>query len=127
MMNMKILDTTGKRIEFLLDLKNIKKNELGKYLNVASSTISGYISNTRKPDIETLTKIANFLNVSTDFLLMRTDDYTAVVTKEVDSKKISIKLKDKKCHLNEKEIQILFNVLENSGWDIEKALKNNSV
>lgn len=124
-MDMKILDTTGKRIEFLLDLKDIRKNELVKYLGVAASTVSGYISGARKPDIEMLTKIANFLNVTTDFLLMRTDDYTALVTKEVDGKKISIKLKDKKCHLTEEQIQVLFNTLENAGWDIEKALKDN--
>lgn len=124
-MDMKILDTTGKRIEFLLDLKDIRKNELVKYLGVAASTVSGYISGARKPDIEMLTKIANFLNVTTDFLLMRTDDYTALVTKEVDGKKISIKLKDKKCHLTEEQIQLLFETLENAGWDIEKALKDN--
>lgn len=124
-MDMKIFDTVGKRINFLLDLKEIKKNELAKAIGVANNTVSNYINDKRTPDLDTLTRIANFLNVSTDFLLMRTDDYTALVTKEVDGKKISIKLKDKKRHLTEEQIQLLFETLENAGWDIEKALKDN--
>lgn len=124
-MDMKILDTVGKRINFLLDLKEIRKNELAKAIGVANNTVSNYINDNRTPDLDTLTKIANFLNVTADFLLMRTDDYTALVTKEVDGKKISIKLKDKKCHLTEEQIQLLFETLENAGWDIEKALKDN--
>ncbi len=124
-MDMKLLDTTGKRIEFLLDLKDIKKNELVKYLGVAASTVSGYISSARKPDIEMLTKIANFLNVSTDFLLMRTDDYTPTIERNIDGRKVVVKLNDKKCHLTEAQIQFLFNTLESAGWDIEKVLKDN--
>lgn len=124
-MNMNNLDTIGKRINFLLELKEIKQSDLAKAINMANNTVSNYINDKRTPDLETLTKIANFLNVSADFLLMRTDDYSTLVTRELDGKTISIKLNDKKCHLTEEQIQTLFNTLENAGWDIEKALKDN--
>ncbi|GEM_PF-886247 len=124
-MDIKTLDTVGKRIDFLLDLKEIKKNELAKAIGVANNTASNYVNDNRTPDLETLTKIADFLNVSTDFLLMRTDDYSSSITREVDGRKVTIKLKDKKCHLTEEQIQLLFKTLENAGWDMEKALKDN--
>ena len=45
--------------------------ELGEAFNLAESTISGYENETRKPDIETVQKLADFFGVSTDYLLGR--------------------------------------------------------
>ncbi|MCM3712933.1 helix-turn-helix domain-containing protein [Alkalihalobacillus oceani] len=47
---------------------------LGKQLNVAPSTISGYENGNRKPDMETLQKLADFFHSSTDYLIGRTDN-----------------------------------------------------
>jgi transcriptional regulator with XRE-family HTH domain len=44
---------------------------LAKQLNVAVSTVSGYENGSRKPDIETLTRIAELFGVSIDFLVGR--------------------------------------------------------
>jgi len=50
--------------------------ELGKILGVGKTTISQYETGTRKPDAETLDKLAGFFAVSVDYLLGRTDDPT---------------------------------------------------
>lgn len=53
-----------------LRLKNdLQQKDLVEYLKVAKSTYSQYESGDRTPDLETLKKIANFYNVSVDFLL----------------------------------------------------------
>ncbi|MBQ8616263.1 MAG: helix-turn-helix transcriptional regulator [Clostridia bacterium] len=47
--------------------------ELGKYIGLSESAVSMYANNKRQPDCLTLSKIAEFFSVSTDYLLCRTD------------------------------------------------------
>lgn len=57
--------------ELRLD-KGLNQKDLAEYLVVSVSTISHYESGTNSPDIVTLSKIADFFGVSTDYLLNRT-------------------------------------------------------
>jgi transcriptional regulator with XRE-family HTH domain len=50
--------------------------EFGRIFNLAESTISGYETGSRKPDMETIQRFADYFEVSTDYLLGRTDDPT---------------------------------------------------
>lgn len=49
--------------------KNLSQKELGNKLGLAESTIGMYEQGKRQPDYETLLKIANFFEVTVDFLL----------------------------------------------------------
>jgi len=49
------------------------QSQLGEKINVTKSSISGYENNTRSPDKDTLVKLANLFNVSTDYLLGNID------------------------------------------------------
>ena len=89
-MDINKLDTFGKRVEFLLDLKEIQKQDLATAINVSPTTISNYINDNRKPDLNTLAKIADYLNVNSDFLLMRTNDYQTYISKEIDGNIVEI-------------------------------------
>lgn len=53
--------------------KDITQQELSKILEVSTSTIGMYEQNRRSPDNETLTKLAKYFNVSTDYLLGNSD------------------------------------------------------
>lgn len=64
----------GKRLKTLRNEKNLTQEELGKKINVTKVSISGYENNNRSPDTETLQNIADFFDVSVDYLLGRTDD-----------------------------------------------------
>ncbi|EUJ53830.1 transcriptional regulator [Listeria fleischmannii FSL S10-1203] len=50
------------------------QSDLGKKINVTKSAVSGYETGIRTPDSETLKKIATLFNVSTDYLLGRSDE-----------------------------------------------------
>jgi transcriptional regulator with XRE-family HTH domain len=50
--------------------------EFGRIFNLAESTISGYETGSRKPDMETIQRLADYFEVSIDYLLGRTDDPT---------------------------------------------------
>ncbi|MGG2105504.1 helix-turn-helix domain-containing protein [Lysinibacillus pakistanensis] len=63
----------GKRLKMLRTEKKITQEELGKVVNVTKVSISGYENGNRTPDTETLQKLADFFDVSTDYLLGRAD------------------------------------------------------
>ena len=65
--------TFGERLKFLRENKKMYQSELADKLGLAPSTISMYERGDRDPDTSTLTKIAEIFNVSTDYLLGRTD------------------------------------------------------
>ena len=61
--------------EFLAKLRKEKgylQKEVAAYLNMTVATISNYEKGVHTPDLNTLTKLADFYDVSTDYLLQRT-------------------------------------------------------
>ncbi len=83
----------GERLRELRKRKKLTMKELGKVFNLAESTISGYESGARKPDIDQVKKFADYFDVPTDYLLGRSDikettPYTTPLT-EKDEKDIA--------------------------------------
>lgn len=62
----------GKRLKALRNEKKIFQKKLASDLNLSQETISLYESNKREPDYETLNRIADYFDVSIDYLLGRT-------------------------------------------------------
>ena len=54
--------------------KNITMKKIGEIIGVSESAVSQYENGKRQPDHETLTKLADFFEVSIDYILGRTDD-----------------------------------------------------
>jgi len=63
----------GERLKALREEKKITRLSLSNILNVSYSTVSKYETNIRFPDKETLITMANYFNVSLDYLLCRSD------------------------------------------------------
>lgn len=55
----------------LREQKGVSQAELARSLGVARSTICQYEANRREPDNETLSKLADYFGVSTDYILER--------------------------------------------------------
>ena len=62
------------RLKELRKLKGISQLKLAIELNTNQNTISRYETGEREPGICELIKIADFFNVSVDYLLERTDN-----------------------------------------------------
>ena len=58
-----------KRLKELRNEAGLTQNDLAKYLSVAQSTIGMWESNKREPDFDMLQKLADFFEVTTDYLL----------------------------------------------------------
>ncbi len=62
------------RLGFLREKKRISQQKLAMDLNVNQNTISRYENGSRQADYAMLIKIADYFNVSIDYLLERTDN-----------------------------------------------------
>ncbi|MBR9648692.1 helix-turn-helix domain-containing protein [Clostridium tyrobutyricum] len=69
-------NTLGNRIKSLREEKSISQLELAKILNIGNTTLSQYESDKRIPSDIVKKKIADYFNVSIDYLLGRTDSKT---------------------------------------------------
>ena len=75
----------GRRINELLAINDVKQKELAAYLSISDNIVSYFVKGTRVPNTEQIIKIANFFNVSADYLLGLTD---AKTTKDTDLRAI---------------------------------------
>ncbi|CEQ20882.1 helix-turn-helix domain-containing protein [Paraclostridium sordellii] len=93
----------GERLKSLRKSLNLTQKELGEKLNVSGRVVGYYESNDRFPDKDTLTKIADFFEVSVDYLLGRTNSKNNT---NIDSLKIDENEKDVEELLEETMSQI---------------------
>ena len=63
--------TFGERLKQLREEHNLSQQALADKLQTVRSTINKYEKNTRKPEYETLIKIADLFDTTTDYLLGR--------------------------------------------------------
>lgn len=54
--------------------KKLMQKEMAEYLGMTPRSFQQYEGGKRRPDYETLVAIADYLNVTTDYLLGRTDE-----------------------------------------------------
>jgi transcriptional regulator with XRE-family HTH domain len=66
--------TLGKRLRFLRKKKNMTQKDLADVFNLSESTIGMYERDEREPSFEFVRQLADFFNVTTDYLLGRTDN-----------------------------------------------------
>lgn len=62
----------GNKLKKMRENKGLLQKEVADALKISTSTIGMYEQNRREPDNETLKKISNYFNVSTDYLLDNT-------------------------------------------------------
>lgn len=66
--------SVGKKLRGLLEERNMTQKDFAHELNIAPSTIGGYIQEKSEPDYDTLKLFATYFDVTTDYLL----DYSKV-------------------------------------------------
>lgn len=57
------------RLKELMKKTKTKRETMANVLQIPKATLDNYIAERRQPDIETIKKIANYFNVSLDYLL----------------------------------------------------------
>ena len=76
------------RIRSLREDNDLTQKEVSKYLNISQVAYSYYEINKRGIPLELLSKLADFYNTSTDYLLYRTYEITSYPKSKISKKEI---------------------------------------
>lgn len=68
------MGTFANRLKKLREEKKLSQRELAKQVNIAHSTLGMYEIGEREPDFKITSRLATYLNTSTDYLLGLTDN-----------------------------------------------------
>lgn len=115
----------GERLRDLRIKRNLTQDEFGLIFEppLAQSTIGTYERGVRQPSLENLVVIADYFNVTTDYLLGITDEFTTIDTfKEENPKELRDFLNKNKVlfngsELNEEEKQRMIDILTGLFWN----------
>lgn len=69
-----VFPTFAERLKELRVSKNLTMEQLGKDIGSTRATISNFENEQRKPSLDMLIKLADYFDVSIDYLAGRTDD-----------------------------------------------------
>lgn len=72
----------NEKLRLLIDENNLTQKQVAKDLNIAPSTMGGYVQGISEPDFETLKRLADYFNVSSDYLLGVHSDKTQINNEE---------------------------------------------
>lgn len=78
------------RLKELREQRRLNQEGLAICLNVSQSTVSAYEVGDRTPDLETIIKIANFFNVSIDYLVGLSDVKQVLKSSDLTSDELDI-------------------------------------
>ncbi len=86
---MDIKEIIGTHIRELREKKRLTQPELAEEINIKRPSITAYEGGNQLPPVDTLVKIADFFNVSLDYLTGRTNDRMLHRLTELDRKRLS--------------------------------------
>jgi HTH-type transcriptional regulator, competence development regulator len=65
----------GKRLKYTREKKGLAQKFVAERIGIKNNTLSGYESGRREPDSDTLRKLAQFYEVTTDYLIGVSNNY----------------------------------------------------
>ena len=77
--NEHVREVFSNRLKMLRKEKKIKQEQLAEALNIGKSSVGNYEIGTRLPDADVVVALADYFNVSADYLLGRTNDRLTTV------------------------------------------------
>ncbi|MEW8974268.1 MAG: helix-turn-helix transcriptional regulator [Tissierellaceae bacterium] len=100
----------GERLKELRHEKNLLQKDVANYLNISTSAYGYYEQGKRNLDSDTIKNLADFFNVSTDYLLGRTDNKNGSIDYKINlnnnnSQPNEVESKIRQILLNEKIIK----------------------
>lgn len=66
----------GDRLRYLITERGMEQKQFAELFGIKVSTLNGYVTNYRTPDIDMQKRFADFFGVSVDYLIGRTDERT---------------------------------------------------
>ena len=80
------------QLSILRKSKGLTQKEIAEHIGVTRQAYANYESGNREPDFKTLLKLAEYLDVSTDYLLGETDEIKEKTPAEVSEQDLKVAL-----------------------------------
>lgn len=111
----------GERLKELRKSKNLTQEQLANIFYLNKSSISRYENNTQLPENDLLQSIADFFQISVDYLLGR-DDSKEVLLNDKDKKDIEKALNKTMSMLEAQEgLMLSGNPVDDEDWELLKS------
>ena len=107
----------SKNLKYLRKKKNIDQQVMAEDLGIAQSTLSCYENGLRTPDLDMVSKISNYLNITDDFI---TKDLTVETSKPFDE--LDILFSKHKDILTDEDKEYMKFIIEKRKREIDKQL-----
>lgn len=108
----------GKAIKELRENKNLTQGELGAIIGISGKTISNYEKGDRQPSLEIVSKLAEFFDVTSDYLI------TGNMSIATNQGKVKLKFKSgHSAAIKNEQMQELIKMLEENKIDAEAFVK----
>ena len=72
-----------KNLKKLREGRHLSQAKLADYFSLSQQAIYKYENSLSEPDFDTLIRMADFFNTSTDYLIGRTDEMTIITDKDI--------------------------------------------
>ena len=109
----------SKNIKYLREKKNIDQQVMAEDLGIAQSTLSCYESGIRTPNLDMVSKISKYLNITDDFI---TKDMTDENIKPLDE--LDILFSKNKDIMTDEDKEYMKFIIEKRKKEIDKQLNN---
>lgn len=119
------MDTLGTILKNLREKKDLQQKDLALILNVHKGSISNWETDKRTPDKDMLIKIADYFDVTLDYLLGRTSNKKSKIYKtKLDNHSYTIELdKGIETEITQEELREMIKKLKAVGFDVNKLLE----
>lgn len=98
------------KIRSLIEERDLTQKQVANDLNIAPSTMGGYVQGSSEPDFDTLKRLAEYFNVSADYLLdIRTEKCKSYMEDELLRVFRSLTDEQKKLYLEQGKVFIRLN------------------
>lgn len=116
--------TIGERIKELRCEKGLSQLEFSNKLNVSNTTLSMYESNKRIPSDDIKEKIANYFDVSIDYLMCRTNQRNTVSKEQLDHDDFMENVRIQFMDASEKDRDAIYRKISELYWDAKEKYDN---
>lgn len=116
----------NERLKKLRKERNLLQKDIAKYLNISTSAYGYYEQGKRDPDTETIKKLADYFDISADYLLGRTDNKNNYTKSDnsIDSSKYNAYLEmNDKIHKNLIDKGVVIEDEKDSKYVFDKVIK----
>ena len=109
----------GERLRAIREDNSLKQSDLALKLDISRTSVSNYEKGSRIPDIDTAIKMADFFNVSMDYLVGRVDENTFEFIKVSDTSAVTKKIVYMIDMLPKRDQQLAFELIKRMvlTWD----------